>query len=45
MKITVKNRIATEDQVASELEFSGTNTGPLQMAPGAPPIPIGVKLR
>jgi len=39
MKITVKNRIATEDQVASELEFSGTNTGPLQMAPGAPPIP------
>jgi steroid delta-isomerase-like uncharacterized protein len=39
MKIVVKNRVATEDQVAVEVEFTGTNTGPLQMGPGAPPIP------
>jgi len=39
LKLTVKNRIATEDQIASEVEFSGTHTGPLQMAPGTPPIP------
>ncbi len=35
----VKNRVATEDQVAAELEFTGTNSGPMQMAPGAPTIP------
>ena len=35
IKLTVKNRVATEDQVAAELEFVGTNTGPLQLAPGA----------
>lgn len=35
IKITVKNRVATEDQVASELEFVGTNSGNLQLAPGA----------
>lgn len=35
----VKNRIVSENQVAAELEFTGTNTGPLQMAPGAPAIP------
>ncbi len=39
MNIVVKNRVATEDQVAAEVEFSGTNTGPLQMGPDAPPIP------
>ena len=35
----VKNRVVTEDQVAVEVEFTGTNTGPLQMAAGAPAIP------
>ena len=35
IKITVTNRVATEDQVASELEFVGTNSGPLQLGPGA----------
>jgi steroid delta-isomerase-like uncharacterized protein len=35
IKITVTNRVATEDQLASELEFVGTNTGDLQLAPGA----------
>jgi steroid delta-isomerase-like uncharacterized protein len=39
MDAVVKNRVVTEDQVATEVEFTGTNTGPLQMAPGAPPIP------
>ena len=35
IKITVTNRVVTEDQVASELDFTGTNTGDLQLAPGA----------
>ena len=35
IKITVRNRVATEDQVAAELEFVGTNTGALQLGPGA----------
>ena len=35
IKITVTNRVATEDQVASELEFVGTNSGNLQLGPGA----------
>ena len=39
VKTTVKNRLVTEDRVACEIEFAGTNTGPLSMAPGAPPIP------
>ena len=34
-----KNRVVSEDAVAVELEFSGTNSGPMQMAPGAPAIP------
>ncbi len=34
IKITVTNRVATEDHVASELTFTGTNTGDLQLAPG-----------
>jgi predicted ester cyclase len=35
IKITVTNRVITEDQVAAELNFSGTNTGDLQLASGA----------
>jgi steroid delta-isomerase-like uncharacterized protein len=35
IKITVTNRVVTEDQVAAELDFSGTNTGDLQLAAGA----------
>ena len=35
IKLTVTNRVVTEDHVASELEFVGTNTGALQLAPGA----------
>jgi steroid delta-isomerase-like uncharacterized protein len=34
IKITITNRVVTEDQVASELDFVGTNTGDLQLAPG-----------
>ncbi len=30
-----KNRLVTEDAVAVEFEFSGTNSGPIQIAPGA----------
>jgi len=39
LKITVTNRVVTDDQLAAELEFTGTNTVPLQLAPGAPAIP------
>jgi steroid delta-isomerase-like uncharacterized protein len=39
IKMTVKNRVISEDQVAAELEFVGTNNGALQLAPGAPAIP------
>src|SRR6185503_16370002 len=39
MKSEVKNRVVSEDQVATEVEFTGTNTGPLQMAAGAPAMP------
>jgi Predicted ester cyclase len=35
----VKNRVVTEDQIAAEIEFTGTNRGPLQLAAGAPAIP------
>lgn len=35
IKITVKNRVITEDQVAAEIDFMGTNSGDLQLAPGA----------
>jgi steroid delta-isomerase-like uncharacterized protein len=35
IKMTVINRVVTEDQVAAELEFIGTNSGDLQLAPGA----------
>ena len=33
------NRLVTEDSVAVELEFGGANSGPMQMALGAPAIP------
>lgn len=39
IKITVTNRLVTEDRVAGELEFTGTHGGPLQFGPGAPAIP------
>lgn len=39
LKAVVKNRVVAEDQVAAEVGFTGTNTGPLQMAAGAPAIP------
>ena len=39
IKLTVTNRVVTEDQVAAEVQFTGTNSGPLELAPGAPPIP------
>jgi steroid delta-isomerase-like uncharacterized protein len=35
----LKSRVVSEDTVADEIEFSGTNSGPLQMAPGMPAIP------
>jgi steroid delta-isomerase-like uncharacterized protein len=34
IKITVNNRVITDDQVAAELDFVGTNSGDLQLAPG-----------
>jgi steroid delta-isomerase-like uncharacterized protein len=36
--LKVTNQVATEDRVAVELEFTGTNTGPLRMA-DQPEIP------
>jgi steroid delta-isomerase-like uncharacterized protein len=39
IKLTVKNRLVTEDQVAGELEWSGTQSGPLQLGPGTPALP------
>jgi steroid delta-isomerase-like uncharacterized protein len=39
IKITVTNRVATEDYVAAEIDFAGTNNGTLQLAPGMPAIP------
>jgi steroid delta-isomerase-like uncharacterized protein len=39
MSARTKNRVVTEDQVAAEVEFTGTNSGPMQMAPGAPAMP------
>src|SRR5688572_18702317 len=34
-----RNHVITEDQAAGESGFVGTNTGPMQLAPGAPAIP------
>ena len=40
LKTTIMNQVITEDQVAAEVEFSGTHTGPMQIvAFGAPSIP------
>jgi steroid delta-isomerase-like uncharacterized protein len=39
MSTRTKNRVVSEDQVAAEVEFTGTNSGPMQMAPGAPAMP------
>jgi predicted ester cyclase len=39
LKSKVTNRIVTEDQVATEIEFTGTNQGSLQFSPAAPAIP------
>ena len=39
LQIKVTNRVVTDDQLAAELEFTGTNTVPLRLAPDAPAIP------
>lgn len=39
----LKNRVISQDAVAVELEFSGTNSGPMQMSPGMPAIPATSK--
>jgi steroid delta-isomerase-like uncharacterized protein len=39
IKISVTNRVITEDQLAAELEITGTTSGSLPLAPGAPAIP------
>lgn len=39
LKTVVHRHVVSEDQLAAEVEFTGTNTGPLQVAPGAPAIP------
>ncbi|HLO16049.1 MAG TPA: nuclear transport factor 2 family protein, partial [Anaerolineales bacterium] len=44
IKITAKNRVITEDQVAAELEFVGTNKGSLQFGPGTPALPATGKM-
>src|SRR5262245_4601185 len=38
-----KNHVVTEDQVAAEVRWTGTNSGPMQMAPGAPAMPATEK--
>ena len=35
-RVVVKNRVVGEDQVATEVEFSGTHQGPLSLGPGNP---------
>lgn len=37
--IDVQNAVVTDDQIAGELVITGTNTGPIQLAPNAPVIP------
>lgn len=37
-KLTLRNTIANETSIACEVEFNGTNTGPMTM-PGQPTIP------
>jgi steroid delta-isomerase-like uncharacterized protein len=38
-KVVVTNRVVSEDQVAGEVEFTGTNSGPLQLAADVPALP------
>src|SRR5436309_35580 len=38
-RIKVLNKIANEDSIAVEIEFSGTNTGPLKVSDDMPEIP------
>lgn len=42
MRVKTASRVVTEDQVAAEVEFTGTNTGPLRM--GDQEIPATGKL-
>jgi steroid delta-isomerase-like uncharacterized protein len=45
IKLTVKNRVVSEDQVAGELDWNGTQSGPLQLGPGTPALPAtGMKV-
>jgi len=39
LRTVVHHNVVSEDQVAAEVEFTGTNKGPLAMAPGAPALP------
>lgn len=39
MRARTIHRVVTEDEVASQIEWSGTNTGPLQGPPGTPAMP------
>jgi len=46
LKSKVKGRLVTEDQVATEVEFTGTNKGSLQFSSAAPVIsPTGKQVR
>ena len=38
-RIEVKNSVATDDSIAVEVTFQGTNTGSMKMSPQAPEIP------
>ncbi len=37
--VELKNAVVSDDQIAVELEFSGTHDGPFTLGPGAPPLP------
>jgi steroid delta-isomerase-like uncharacterized protein len=39
MKSFAKNRVVCDDQVATEVEFTGTNRGPMQLSAASPAIP------
>lgn len=39
MEVRAVNKVATGDQIAAEIEFSGTNTGTMQLSPGMPAMP------
>jgi steroid delta-isomerase-like uncharacterized protein len=39
MKTTSSHVVATEDWIATEVEWTGTHSGPLQGPPGMPPVP------